>query len=554
MTCFLSLAVTVLTLFACAAGRAADNSFPNRPVPDFNVMLNDDGDFTFVSKDLDQSKRFLSAQIDALVGTGVKTHVRCIGAGSDVLYYPTKVASEVGWRELPQESQFFKTAHAALAAGIDPLRILGDRAKADGIKYVLSVRMNDAHFASKPDDHVLTGKFWLDNKGKLMLPNNRWDFSKPEVRAYRQGIIFEVLDRYADVIDGIELDFNRHGMFFPKGTEAENARWLTEMLAATRQKLAEMEQKHGHPYYLFARVMASQEETQSNGMAVDEWMRRRLVDVVIPARTYDFSSDLPIEPLIKLANESGCKIYPAIYQRTQFSWPLVAKPNENSYAGGVLSIPSPEMVAGAAANYWWMGVSGFETYNYRTPPGPITEQTVRRLLHPAVLTTLSASYMVTPHHGRKVPSQTETPLRPPEQLPAELTAGKPFEAHLLVGGKLEGGPIDPSYVGLRLGLTDVTPQTKLRITLNGKSIFDGEAGPVMQRVTGKPDARENLAELFPKIPEYYLQVGITDVSIVRQGKNDLNVTLVDAAEGARVGISEAMIGVIREVTGQRVRF
>src|SRR5438045_4098168 len=92
MKCFASLAVTALTLFACAAARADDNSFPNRPVPDFNVMLNDDGDFTFVWPDLDESKHFLDAQIDALVGTGVKTHVRCIGAGSDVLYYQTKVA------------------------------------------------------------------------------------------------------------------------------------------------------------------------------------------------------------------------------------------------------------------------------------------------------------------------------------------------------------------------------------------------------------------------------------------------------------------------------
>ena len=97
-----------------------------------------------------------------------------------MFYYPTKVASQVGWRELPQETPYFKNARAALAAGIDPLRILGDRAKADGIKYVLSVRMNDAHFASKPDDHVLTGKIlWLDNKDKLLPPNNRFDFSKP---------------------------------------------------------------------------------------------------------------------------------------------------------------------------------------------------------------------------------------------------------------------------------------------------------------------------------------------------------------------------------------
>ena len=85
MKCFASLAVTTVTLFACVTARAADVTFPNRAVPDFNVMLNDDGDFTFVSQDLDESKRFLNAQIDALVGTGVTTHVRCIGAGSDVL-------------------------------------------------------------------------------------------------------------------------------------------------------------------------------------------------------------------------------------------------------------------------------------------------------------------------------------------------------------------------------------------------------------------------------------------------------------------------------------
>ena len=171
-----------------------------------------------------------------------------------------------------------------------------------------------------------------------------------------------------------------------------------------------------------------------------------------------------------------------------------------------------------------------------------------------MLTTQSASYLVTPHHGRSVLPQTALPpLRAPEQLAVELTPGKSFEGHVLVGGQLQGGPIDPSYVGLRLGLTDVAPATKLRITLNGQSIFEGEAGPIMQPVTGKPDVRENLAELFPKIPQYYLQVGITDLSIVRQGLNDLNLTLLNGAKDTHVGISEIILGVIREVRDTRVR-
>jgi hypothetical protein len=233
------LSAILLALLSPPPSRAQTTqpkSWPNRAVPDFGVVFNEDGDNNFPTKDQDYNRRYLRDSVDSMLGSGVRAHARCIGAGSDVLYYPTKVASTVGWRDVAKESSTVQNGRPGLAAGVEPLRIVGNRCNEVGIAFFPSVRMNDAHFARTPDDHQLTGKFWLDHRD-LAMKNNRFDFSHEKVRQFRLDQIFEALDRYGDVSSGVQLDFNRHAMFFPAGQEREKAHLITEMIAAVREKL-----------------------------------------------------------------------------------------------------------------------------------------------------------------------------------------------------------------------------------------------------------------------------------------------------------------------------
>ena len=145
---------------------------PAAPLPDFGVLLNDDGDFSFTSLDPAESVRNLKAQVDSLAGTSVKTLTWSVGAGSEILYYPTKVANVWGWRPIPEKYEkafgsWSRKAQAGLAAGVDPIRVVGERAKALGIYFVPSYRMNDDHFIFDPMEYPLTGKFWLENKALM---------------------------------------------------------------------------------------------------------------------------------------------------------------------------------------------------------------------------------------------------------------------------------------------------------------------------------------------------------------------------------------------------
>ncbi|MBT3373979.1 MAG: hypothetical protein HN406_00190, partial [Lentisphaerae bacterium] len=189
---------------------------------EFGLILNDDGDLSCTAADPAESRRRLEEMVDSLRGTPVQTLAYSVGAGSDILYYPTRIASVWGWRETPAYAsgpwkERIRNATASAAAGVDSVRIAGERAKAIGLRFVPSFRMNDSHFVRDPLNYPLTGRFWMENQDRTLgvSPVKGYDYSKlldfahPEVRAHRLAVIEEIIERYGDLMDGLELDFNR---------------------------------------------------------------------------------------------------------------------------------------------------------------------------------------------------------------------------------------------------------------------------------------------------------------------------------------------------------
>src|SRR5258706_9626378 len=122
--------------------------------------------------------------------------------------------------------------------------------------------MNDMHFVVDPDNYPLTGEFWLSHRdlriGRSPVAgwdySNLFDYAHEPVRAYRLAIIREALTRYADLMDGFELDLNRFQVFFAPGQVAANAHLLTTMVARVRGWLDELGAERKRTYFLFVRV------------------------------------------------------------------------------------------------------------------------------------------------------------------------------------------------------------------------------------------------------------------------------------------------------------
>jgi len=483
--------------------------------PGFGLMLNDDGDLSFTSMDPQGSVVNLRAMIDSLAGTPVKTLMYSVGAGSDVLYYPTKVASVWGWRKTKYDTDKrwaprMAKIKAGMAPGVDPIRVVGERAKQLDMFFVPSYRMNDSHFMSDPFEYPLTGEFWICNHAKLTIGEspiparagygNLLDFSHKEVREFRLSVIFEVIDRYQDIMDGIELDFNRVQILFPLGKAKERAHLVTDLVAKVRTRLREVGTKHGRDYYLFVRVPPALKNCHWAGLQVEEWMKKGLVDVVIPSQLMTLAHDMPIDEFVAVAQQTGCKVYPSIYPRTSWTWPFTHDHSVRSYAGPASRAASPELIRGVASTCRHMGASGFQLYNFNLPTTDQHYRVMRDLASPAALTRMNKVYAITPAYYL----DHEDSYQYRKQIPVDLVLGETTSLTLSVDELL--GTLNPDYCALRLGLVGIEPACKMLVKINGNRLLAGTVRKWLVAISGSRPKRQRA---HPKPPAFYLQLPVT---------------------------------------------
>lgn len=511
-------------------------------LPDFGVMLNDDGDFSFTSLDPAESVRNLRAQVDSLAGTPVKTLTWSVGAGSEILYYPTKVANVWGWRPIPQKydeafGSWSRKAQAGLAAGVDPLRIAGERAKALGMYFVPSYRMNDDHFIFDPMEYPLTGEFWLENKhlriGESPQPaddhyGNLLDFSHEAVRQFRLDVIFEVIDRYGDLMDGMELDFNRFQMIFPKDKGPERSHLVTEMIRTVRARLDEVGQEQGRPLYLFVRVPPSLADCHRMGYAIEDWMSPRIVDVLIPAQLMTVAHDMPVDEFVAVCGPEDVQVYPSLYPRTSYTWPFLKDPGSEGYP----KLPSRQIVPayarGALANFRHQGAQGVELYNFNLPADDRLYEILRDSAAPQGLVhapRAHAIYAVTPGYYL---DYTDT-YQYKKQIPATLVEGTPSTFRLPVGEvyNLPERKAALEYAGLRLGFKKGFPEGdwRLELQMNGMVLHRGSVAANLVATEGAL---------------VYFQTAIRDLAVLYHGDNNVRIVVEGIPE---IDLEEVQLGV-----------
>jgi hypothetical protein len=516
--------------------------------PDFGIMLNDDGGLSFTEVDPQRAESALRAMIRPLSGTAVKTLVYQVAAGSEILLYPTKVGSVWGWRKAPGESEppwnkQMPNLRAAAANGLDAGRIAAQEAKAIGLNFVAGYRMNDAHFSSKPMNHPATGRFWMENHERFKIGKapaeslefvaNLLDYSHAEVRAHRLEILGEIIDRYADIMEGLQLDFMRQPFLFPPGTGESRQDLMTELMGRVRAKLDEAGARHKRVLSLGVRIPPSLQGCRWAGLDVKAWLQRRLVNVLVLSPSMTLAHDLPVEEFVALAGPAGATVYPAMFRRTPFLWPFTPEPSAESYRRTPSRNVTVEQLRGAASNFRSMGAAGFELYNFNLPPAQYTFDAIAALAKPLAGERV---YAITQAYA----PEREKIVEYRKQLPVALSPAAPVELTLLVGEDLAGRDLQKNiHAALRLGLNGRRP-ANLRIELNGHLVHEGAVEKIATPVAGR-EGRPSKHN--PPPVQTYLQVRLTDGRMFRPGRNQLTLKLQSADARVRTRVVEVQLSV-----------
>lgn len=533
-------------LFLAAETLPAGESAASQPERSLGrILFNDDGDFTFAGNTPEEWRKNLHAMLAPLKDVPVQTLVYALGTGTDVLLYPSKAGSPWGWRsqDMPEKLAHMRSFPLAVQSGHDGVRWAAEDAKELGLAFVPAFRMNDAHYAAGTAPY-LEGEFWAKNRGKFTFQTPPYsedmlksykellDFSHPEVRAHRLGVIREAITRYQDTMEGFLLDFLRTPIFFPLSDVPAKSPLMTEFVADVRRALDDAEKAAGHKIPLLVRVPATIRNCETIGLDIRTWIERGLVQVVIPSQAMTLTHDTPVEEFVRLAKPHGVKVYLSLYQRTNPTYAFKARaPESADYTGRGAS---GALIRGAALNALSQGVDGFELYNFNLPLKPAEAAVFRSLLaeHQDPAGT-SRTYAATPAYFF---DKLDT-YEPPKEVPFTLTPESRQKTITLLFGEDPGKLADsenPVYVGLRLGFQEPKPPVGISVVVNGTNI-SADAAAI---TTSQPKASKG--------PKSYVQIALRNpAQILKPGRNEIAISLPENSPSkSAFTIDEMQIGVV----------
>ena len=158
--------------------------------------------------------------IDEVAGTAVDTFSYCVERG-DGAFYPTKVGKMFAVEDgKPRAEQNYVWRAAAcmlslMERGLDPLRVLVDRAHEHGLDFIANLRLQR-----------LGGMY-----PELEIENGGAGWAEERVRDLKYDVLRELVTEYP--IEGVELDFTaafseRGFFYFNDGGTPENTAAMTE--------------------------------------------------------------------------------------------------------------------------------------------------------------------------------------------------------------------------------------------------------------------------------------------------------------------------------------
>ena len=361
-----------------------------------------------------------------------------------------------------------------IAQGTDPLRIMIDFCRRNGLEIFWSMRMNDTHDAWGGDYSPYLFPKWKREYPEYLVGSKEkqpkhggWtavDYTHPQVRELAFRFVEEVCCGYD--IDGVELDFFRHPTLFKRAAmgfplRQEDLDIMTNFMHRIRRMTEEVGEKRGHPILIAVRVPDSVEYCKGIGIDLERWLREDLVDILIATGYFRLN---PWENIVKLGHRYDVPVYACLSESRI--------PGES---GKVRN--SIESYRARAMNVWNSGADGVYMFNFFDPHSSLW----RELGDPGILKGLDKVYFVTVRGisnasfflsgGEKYFS---IPLLYPQK-PLEIKVDRPQAVELPVGDDVVGGKnrgILPD-VNLRFQVGNLKNAGDIMIKLNGETLSDG---------------------------------------------------------------------------------
>ena len=414
----------------------------------YRIVFNDD---SFAPILMSESlEHFLELAVDRFQGTQVDALFWNV-ISSDVLHYPSEVAEMVGAHldgfESADYFQWYQRLVKIVEERPDYLQAITDRARARGLEFFASLRMNDCHESPVWKSMDTLSRYRKEHPefllGDAVHPgfSTGFDFAHGPVRERRYRIIEELATRYR--LDGIELDFLRHPAYFKPDEAYRNRHLITGLVRRVRALLDRLQEETGRRVRLAVRVATPMEISLRMGLDVETWIREGLPDLVIAATPRGFELSLPLEQYVEAVRDRPITLL------AQMGWHQPVKE-----------------ARGAALNFWDQGAHGIYLFNWYSRKDRHHES-LREIGDPGVLRRRDKVY---PVHSQEGDLWADT--HPPAQLPLRLSPGSQgggAEVRLRIGDDLAADVSDARLrsARLRMRFEKLHSDDRVEVALNG---------------------------------------------------------------------------------------
>jgi hypothetical protein len=440
------------------------------------IIFNNDGCEIFLLKQATK-EALLAARTTPLLGTQVDSIFYCTTQGFGLFTHFTKAGQIFLTREgrYGQNEKNDNRMPALLAAGVDPLQAMVDFSRQHGLEVFCSFRMNDNHDGSSADYGPIRFKYntvksahpdYLLGQPGQQLKYGGWsavDYGRPEVRELMFRYVEEVCRNYD--VDGIELDFFRHPVFFKSTTRGEPASnnelaAMTALVRRIRRVADEEGLRRGRPLLIAMHLPDSVEYARTIGLDLERWLEDDLMDLLIVSGYFQLND---WNYSVALARKYGVKVYPSLDEpRLKDNLARTERQAERTYMA-------------RAAVAWQAGVNGIYMFNYFSDSNLKFElggSVLRTIGDPRLLASTDKDYFASAR-GVGVASFGNYPLAA-FQAVETLNPGAPrtilpksqASVRLQLGAEIATEPFELK-LGLRL---DDLPASGVTVSLNGREL------------------------------------------------------------------------------------
>jgi hypothetical protein len=409
----------------------------------------------------DRTTNLLGKQVDTIAyctwcsGFGYFTHATKLGDVFDT----TSVAGDPKGRGFSNNK-----VGAFIEQGTDPLDIMVDFCKKNGVEVWWTMRMNDTHdrYGAWYSPYLYS-PFKKEYPGCVIEPNNpkvtAVNYGMERVRETALAYIREVCENYD--VDGVDLDFYRHLLYFPSNADLKDATreerdMMTDLMRKVRAMTEEVGMKRGRPILVSVRVPDDVGYCKAKGFDIEKWLEEGLIDTM---EVTGYVRLNPWEKSVALGHKYDVPVFAGLSE---------TRLKDRGPRGTV------ECYRGRAMNAWAAGVDAIYLFNAFNPNHPLWNE----LGDPEALESKDKLFTTGCRQVKNYINQWlkdgdrflgRDPVSP--ERPKFFEKDETVEIDLTVGQQLGSKDGKTPTAELRLRLADVDGQD-VAVTMNGTTLSD----------------------------------------------------------------------------------